>query len=210
VNRTTRQRAQLMLDLAARIPVPSPTRPVRVAVDGVDGSGKTTFAAELARSLRSHGRPVVQVSADSFHHPRAVRHRRGRDSAEGFWLDSYDYAAFISAVLLPFAPGGSRRYRTGSHDLDTDHALDLPWRRAPVDAVLVVDGLFLHRDELVRTGTSRCSSTFRSRCRLRGWPCATEPIPTPITRASSATWAVSGSIRCRLAARAGQRCCRQQ
>ena len=149
MNRTTRQRAQLMLDLAARIPVPSPTRPVRVAVDGVDGSGKTTFAAELARSLRSHGRPVVQVSLDSFHHPRAVRHRRGRDSAEGFWLDSYDYAAFVSAALLPFAPGGSRRYRTGSHDLDTDHALDLPWCPAPVNAVLVVDGLFLHRDELV-------------------------------------------------------------
>jgi uridine kinase len=138
-----------MLDLASRIPVPSPTRPVRVAVDGVDGSGKTTFAAELAHTLRSHGRPVVQVSVDSFHHPRAVRHRRGRESAEGFWLDSYDYAALRRAVLQPFAPSGSRRYRKGSHDLDTDQALDLPWHHAPVDAVLIVDGLFLHRDELV-------------------------------------------------------------
>lgn len=34
------------------------------------------------------------------------------------------------------------------HDLRTDTALDLPWRTAAPRTVLVVDGLFLHRDEL--------------------------------------------------------------
>nr|WP_308121058.1 uridine kinase [Actinoplanes bogorensis] len=81
--------------------------------------GKTTFAGELADSLRARGRLVVQVSADGFLHPAPVRHRRGRSSPEGFWLDSYDYPALIDDVL-----------------------------RAPADAVLVVDGLFLQRVEL--------------------------------------------------------------
>ena len=123
----------------------------RVAVDGVDGAGKATFAEELATVLRARGRPVVRVSADGFHHPRAVRYRRGRDSPEGFWLDSYDLDRLRSDLLDPFAPGGSGRYRAAVHDVDTDEGLDLPWLIAPDRAVLVVDGLFLHRDELVGT-----------------------------------------------------------
>ncbi|MEU8612699.1 uridine kinase [Actinoplanes sp. NPDC048791] len=139
-------REQVIAEVAARIPAAAGA--VRVAVDGVDGVGKTTFARELAAALRARERPVVHVSADGFHQVRAVRHRRGRTSPEGFWLDSYDYPALISAVLAPFGPGGDRRYRSAVHDVATDEVLDLPWVQAPADAVLVVDGLFLHRDEL--------------------------------------------------------------
>jgi uridine kinase len=91
----------------------------------VDGSGKTTFATELTAVLRGRGRPVVHVSADDFHHIRAIRHRRGRDSADGFWLDSYDYQALAQNVLDPFAPDGSRRYRRAVHNVATDEFLDL-------------------------------------------------------------------------------------
>ena len=122
---------------------------MRVAVDGVDGSGKSTFASELTVELRNLGRDVVPVSADGFHHVRAVRHRRGRDSAEGFWLDSYNYEALAENVLDPFGPNGTRRYRDAIHDVETDQILDRPWLVAPAETVLVVDGLFLHRDELV-------------------------------------------------------------
>lgn len=135
-------RERLIADIAATITARPDT--VRIAVDGVDGVGKTTFAGELAALLPA----AVHVSADGFHQPRAVRHRRGRDSPEGFWRDSYDYPALIHNVLAPFGPGGSRRYRPACHDLRTDETLDLPWLQAPADAVLVVDGLFLHRDEL--------------------------------------------------------------
>ena len=136
-------------EVTDRVPVLPAPRCVRVAVDGVDGVGKTTFAGELAASLTGRGRDVVQVSADDFQHRRALRHRRGRDSAVGFWLDSYDYEALVRDVLRPFGPGGSRRYRPAVHDLRTDEDLDLPWRTAAPGTVLIVDGLFLHRDELV-------------------------------------------------------------
>ena len=36
-----------------------------------------------------------------------------------------------------------------SDDLGTDEVLDLAWRTAAPGTVLIVDGLFLHRDELV-------------------------------------------------------------
>ena len=120
----------------------------RVGVDGPDGSGKTTFADELAGVLRARDRPVVRVSVDDFHHVRAVRYRQGRQSPAGFWADSFDYPRFRADVLDPFGPGGSGRYRPAAHDLVTDEILDPPWQTTPPSAVLVVDGLFLHRDEL--------------------------------------------------------------
>lgn len=138
------ERARLLAEVAALVPAGAG----RVAVDGVDGAGKTTFARALTATLRAAGRPAVSVSADGFHQVRAVRHRRGTASPEGFWLDSYDYPALIAQVLTPFGRGGDRRYRPAAHDVDTDEVLDLPWRTAPPGAVLVLDGLFLHRDEL--------------------------------------------------------------
>jgi len=121
-----------------------------VAVDGVDGAGKTMFADQLAQ-LRDGGRDVVRVSIDAFHHPRAVRYRRGRTSPKGFWLDSYDLRTLHKRVLQPLGPGGNRRYRTAAHDLATDLQVEPPEQDAPAGAVLVLDGLFLHRDELLGT-----------------------------------------------------------
>jgi uridine kinase len=142
------RRRRLLADVAARVPAPGGDDCVRVAIDGVDGSGKTVFADQLAGVLQAGGRPTIRVSADDFHQVRAVRHRLGRDSPEGFWLDSYDYERLRANVLAPLGPGGSRRYRPAAHELRTDALLDLPWLDAAPGSVLVLDGLFLHRDEL--------------------------------------------------------------
>ncbi|MDT5181078.1 MAG: uridine kinase [Mycobacterium sp.] len=135
--------------VASRVPRPDGGGCVRVAVDGPDGAGKTRFADALAEVLRTEGRSVVRVSVDGFHQPRTVRYRRGRDSPEGFWLDSYDYQRFRDDVLDPFGPGGSRRYRAGAHDVATDSSLTPAVQVAEPGSVLVVDGIFLHRDEVV-------------------------------------------------------------
>jgi len=121
---------------------------VRVGVDGVDGAGKTTFADALARRLRDEGRPVVRVSIDDFHQVRAVRRARGDASPEGFWLDSFDYDRFRHDVLEGLAPGGTGRYSARAHDLATDELLAPAWQWAEPSSVLVVDGIFLQRNEL--------------------------------------------------------------
>ena len=141
-------RLRLLRRVAALVPEPAGQDCVRVAIDGGDGAGKTVFAAELAAVLTGLGRDVVQISVDDFHHPRRVRYRHGRLSPEGFWLDSFDYPRLHADVLQPLGPGGSRRYRSAAHDLATDRPLDPAYQTAPPGAVLIVDGLFLHRDEL--------------------------------------------------------------
>jgi len=149
--RVSTARRRLLGRIGAQVPRGNPPDCVRVAVDGVDGAGKTMFADQLAAQLRDGGRDVVRVSIDAFHHPRAVRYRRGRTSPKGFWLDSYDLRTLHKRVLQPLGPGGNRRYRTAAHDLATDLQVEPPEQDAPAGAVLVLDGLFLHRDELLGT-----------------------------------------------------------
>lgn len=142
------ERRRLLAAVAARVPRSSDGCPVRVAIDGVDGAGKTIFADQLAGELAARGRPIVRASVDDFHRPRVERYRRGRESPSGFWLDSFDYPRLRRDLLDPLAPDGSRWYRTVAHDVVTDQYLNVPATRAEPGAVLVLDGLFLHRDEL--------------------------------------------------------------
>ena len=66
----------------------------------------------------------------------------------GFWLDTY-YASLRADLLDPLGAGGTRRYRPAAHYLRSDELLDLPLREAAAGSVLIVDGLFMHRDELI-------------------------------------------------------------
>ena len=141
-------RPSVLAQVADSVPVARGDDCVRVAVDGVDGAGKTVFADELAAELDARGRRVLRISVDDWHQVRALRYARGRTSAEGFWLDSYDYARLRTEVLEPLGPGGSRAYRARGHDLETDEVLTGPVSQAPAGAVVVVDGLFLQRAEL--------------------------------------------------------------
>jgi uridine kinase len=119
-----------------------------IGIDGPDGAGKTIFADRLASALRALGPQVIRISADDFHQQAALRYARGRDSPEGFWLDSYDYPRLRGDVLTPLGPGGNGRYRTAAHDLASDEVLTPPTLTAREPSITVVDGLFLHRDEL--------------------------------------------------------------
>jgi uridine kinase len=90
----------------------------RIGVDGVDGAGKTWLADELAERIEH----ATRIRVDDFLNPPDIRYRLGRDSPEGFFLDSFDYEAFERAIVGANTP------------------------------VVIADGIFLHRDELVGLG----------------------------------------------------------
>lgn len=79
------ERRRLLQELADAILRLPATSVLRVGVDGVDGAGKGMFGDELAGLLDAAGRRVIRASVDSFHNPRVVRYRRGRQSPEGFF-----------------------------------------------------------------------------------------------------------------------------
>jgi uridine kinase len=139
-------RADVIGLIADRLVTLRPGHPARVAVDGITAAGKTTLANELAAAVTERGRPAPRLSMDGYHHRRAHRHRQGRDSADGYYEDAYDFTEFARCVLAPLGPGGSREYRQRIIDLATDEPIDEPPVLAEPNAILIVDGSFLQRD----------------------------------------------------------------
>jgi uridine kinase len=129
----------------------------RVAIDGPDAAGKTTFADRLA-DLVSGRRPVIRMCADNFLHPAEIRYRRGTLSPEGYYLDSFDNDAILAKVLSPLGPGENLVFRSvtggGHSDAAALPALadraesGQPSMSAEPAALLLFDGVFLQRAEL--------------------------------------------------------------
>ena len=167
-------REELIRSLADVVASVVTAHPTRVAVDGRPAAGKTTLADELAAVLRARGRHVVRASIDSFLFSRQQRYRNGKYSAEANYRDSFDFDALHRVLLDPLGPGGDRRIRTAIRDRDTDTALSLPVRTASADAVLLFDGVFLMRPELISSwdlrilvSTGFAETLARSRVRDR-------------------------------------------
>lgn len=70
-------RARVLQSLATEF-LADETGRILIALDGVDGSGKSTFANDLAEVIGM--RPVIVIHADDFLNLRAVRHGRARFS----------------------------------------------------------------------------------------------------------------------------------
>lgn len=124
-----------------------PQRRVRVALDGLDGAGKTVLAAALVAALTPL-REAVGAGLDGFHRRAAQRYARGRHDPVGFYRDSYDLEALRRLLLDPFSHDGDGVFRRAVHDVDTDAAVSTHREQAGPSAVLVVDGIFLQRPEL--------------------------------------------------------------
>lgn len=121
---------------------------VIVAVDGVDGSGTTAFAADLVARLNKRGHTAFQAKIDDFHAPREKRYARGVTSGPGRYHDSYDYSAFRRVLVEPFLMAGSTGFVSAFWDWRRDQPIEPKWLSAPEDAILLVNGVFLQRPEL--------------------------------------------------------------
>ncbi|MFJ6166914.1 uridylate kinase [Micromonospora orduensis] len=142
-------RDEMLRRLAEAVGSVAVAHPTRVAVDGPPATGKTTLADELAVVLRGQGRAVIRATVDDFLFPRARRYPRGEYSAEGCYHDTHDRDALKRVLLDPLGPGGDRRFQPAVYDHTADAVLSPPVTTAPADAVLLLDGVFLLRPELI-------------------------------------------------------------
>lgn len=124
------QRKRLLQRIATAIANKVNSATLRVAIDGVDGAGKSTFADELWVMLCGEGVRIIRASLDGFHNPKIIRYRKGRYSPEGFYHDSYDYEALKRLLLDPLAPAGSGVYTTAVFN----HVMDRPVVVSPREA----------------------------------------------------------------------------
>ncbi|MGW8485195.1 cytidylate kinase family protein [Streptomyces sp. NPDC055886] len=142
-------RSELLSQLAESIESVRVGHPVRVAIDGPPAAGKTTLADELAVVLRAQGREVIRATIEGFLFRKAQRYQRGEYSPEGCYFDSHDHDTMCQVLLDPLGPDGDRKFQPAVYDRGSDTALRLPITEARADAVLLFDGVFLLRPELV-------------------------------------------------------------
>jgi uridine kinase len=124
-------------------------RPLRVGVDGRSGAGKTTLADALADALEAAGRVCLRASLDDFHPPGHLKREKSGDFTPADYLrEAYDYPKLLELLLNPFAPKGNRRCRLDYWNAHDDQPFPEEWIDVQRDAILVVDGLFLHAPPL--------------------------------------------------------------
>jgi uridine kinase len=141
------ERAALIDNVAGRIMAVSDGR-LRVGIDGLTASGKTSFGHELAERISCAGRPVLRASLDDFKKPWRDRHLYDRESGEGYYRNAFDYAVVTTLLLEPAGDAGSGNCVLCSIDplTQVDHSAVIT--RAASDAVLIVDGVFAFRPEI--------------------------------------------------------------
>lgn len=141
------KRSELLETLAKNILCIKHDRPLLVAIDGRDAAGKSTLAKELAAKLRECSAAVIESSIDGFHNPRLIRYKRGRDSPEGYYMDSFNYAA-LKLLLLDPLKTGDLRYKARAFDYTIDLGIISPMISAEPGSILIFDGVFALRPEL--------------------------------------------------------------
>ena len=142
-------RDELLSRLAQAVGSVTTAHPTRVAIDGPPAVGKTVLADELAVVLRAQGRAVIRASIEGFLFPQSQRYRRGLYSGEGCYQDSFDYDTLNRVLLDPLGPDGDRRFTPAVYDKGAEAGVSARVATASPDAVLVFEGVFLLRPELI-------------------------------------------------------------
>ncbi|WP_144510803.1 zeta toxin family protein [Bacillus sp. FJAT-22090] len=142
-------REELISTLASSILKLKTNHPIRVGISGITASGKTTLANELTKELQSMKKNVIRTSIDNFHHPKNHRYRQGKESAIGYYEDAHDYDSFKEKLLIPLGPEGDLQFQRSSLDLERDEYVQPKLQLAPKDMILIVDGTFLFKKDLI-------------------------------------------------------------
>jgi hypothetical protein len=115
----------------------------RVAIDGAPAARPGAPSQALAESLRTLGRPVLHVGAETYWRPASIRYEHGRHDPDAYydlWLDS---GALWREVFGPLGPGGDGRVLPSLWDPVTDRATRAPYEQLPPGGVLLLDGALL-------------------------------------------------------------------
>jgi uridine kinase len=141
------ERGELLDYVTRRVLACGPGR-LRVGIDGLTASGKTSFGHELADRICRTGRPVLRASLDDFKRPWRDRHLYDRESGVGYYRNAFDYEAVRRLLLEPAGVDGSGECALCAIDPLTQEDHSNVVTRATLDAVLIVDGVFAFRPEI--------------------------------------------------------------
>lgn len=112
-----------------------------VAIDGLGGAGKSTLAQLLKQQLKAVGWTVAVVKHDDFYLPSNQRENQQVEAINC----NFDWERLRDQVLIPLSEKQPTRYQR--YDWETDALAE--WLTIPVSDVVIVEGVYTMRRELI-------------------------------------------------------------
>jgi uridine kinase len=142
------RRLPIFEKIAGEIKLKKPAdRPFVVGISGIDGSGKTVFAAALEKYLNLKDFQTRLISLDDFHNPQEIRYA-GENQAENYLNRSFDIKTIVQKLLLPIREKGEYSVNLKLLDLQTDKYEITRKYSFNHQTIVIFEGVFLFRKEL--------------------------------------------------------------
>ena len=118
-----------------------------LGINGVDTSGKTTFARYYQRYLRAIGLTAEVISLDDFHNPKVVR-SEGANEIEAYEQNAFDTKKLIQEVLQPIKEQGTCTKEIDCLDLKSDKYDKKLKLEIHADTLVILEGVLLFKPPL--------------------------------------------------------------
>ena len=114
-----------------------------IGIDGLGGSGKTTYAYELQKQLENS----FVFHLDDFIHPRIIRYDKNYQEWYCYYHLQWRYEYLIRKLIYPLKKMGTLNSIIELYDKDTD-SYKQKQINIPSGSTVIVEGVFLQRPEL--------------------------------------------------------------
>ncbi|MHC8516076.1 nucleoside/nucleotide kinase family protein [Sporosarcina sp. ITBMC105] len=114
-----------------------------IGVDGLGGSGKTTFSKRLQQTFER----AYLFHLDDFIHPRKIRYDEKYEEWEAYYHAQWRYDYLLQTLIRPLFDGEPIDQIIQFYHKETD-TYDLKRIQIPVGSTVILEGVFLQRDTL--------------------------------------------------------------
>lgn len=120
-----------------------------IGINGVDNSGKTTFAIELEQCLKNKGYKTALIHLDDFHNERSIRNQ-GDDPVQAYFDHAFNLELLEKEILAPVRRGEFIDKELLLLDLESDTYINREHYQIDKDTVVILEGVLLYRKPLDR------------------------------------------------------------
>lgn len=117
-----------------------------IGIDGLGGAGKSTISEQLFMQLHKKYHVAV-LHIDDFIHPEAIRYNNNFAEWECYYVLQWRYDYLLDSVIHPIQSGEPFHREIELYDKEKDtyflRQIDIP-----VGSIVIVEGIFLQREEL--------------------------------------------------------------
>jgi len=123
-------------------------KPFIVGVNGIDASGKTTFAKELKTYLQKNDFSVQLLHIDDFHNPKKIRYD-GINEIEAYYNNAFNYKQLLKEILIPLKNDEEINKTITCLELDKDKYCKEIEYIIDRNDIVIIEGVLLFREPIL-------------------------------------------------------------